>query len=77
MIGYSSAIYGEGGSDRIVQASELPTDSIVPESKIQEIKQKIQDGEVSINLSTFEPFRYYDYFIFYSRLNQPLYMRPY
>jgi len=53
MISYSSAIYGEepsplGGSDRIIQASELPTDSIVPESKIQEIKKKIQDGEIKM-----------------------------
>jgi len=53
MIGCSSAIFYKeggpvGGSDRIIQASELPTDSIVPESKIQEIKQKIQDGEIKM-----------------------------
>merc|ERR1712168_800675 len=59
MIGYSSAIYGEepicrddpsplGGSDRIIQACKLPTDSIVPESKILEIKKKIQDGEIKM-----------------------------
>ena len=69
MIGYSSAIHGEepsplGGSDRIIQASELPTESIVPESKIMEIKKKIQDGEVSINLSTVEPFRHYYFILF-------------
>ena len=37
-----------GDSDRIIQASELPTNSIVPESKIQEIVKKIKDGEVSV-----------------------------
>ena len=34
--------------ERIIQASELPTDSIVTESKIQEIQKIIENGTVII-----------------------------
>ena len=52
--------------ERIIQASDLPTDNIVPESIIQEIQKKIENGTVII--TGFYPLLFSLCIIFYTLL---------
>ena len=35
-------------SERIIQASELPTNTLLPESKIRELQEAVKNGSVSV-----------------------------
>ena len=37
-------------SERIIQASELPTNTLLPESKIRELQEAVKNGSVSVFL---------------------------